>query len=80
MAYEPFKSAAWQGSIISFSKPEHPFRFMTVAETYAEGAQRYRAHAARQTLEGKFEHAACSLLKAEHKDRMAARSRLWFED
>jgi hypothetical protein len=53
-------------------------RYMTLGEQHEDGARRYREHAARQTAEGKPDHAACSLRKAEHKERMAANYRALF--
>lgn len=75
MAYEPFKSALWQPIVTTFLPLEPKGVWRTLLDEYEDGAARYRAHAVRQTVEGKLDHAACSLRKAEHKDRMAERHR-----
>ena len=61
-----------------YDHPAEPIRFTTLAQRYEDGARRYREHAARQTLEGRHDHAASSLLKAAHKDRMARRAHALF--
>lgn len=61
-----------------YDYPAEPIRFTTLAQSYEDGARRYREHAARQALEGRHDHAASSLLKAEHKERMARRYRALF--
>lgn len=77
--YDPLDGALRQQvHVVMFAHPSEPIRFTTLAQDYDEGARRYREHAARQTLEGRHDHAASSLLKAEHKERMARRYRAFF--
>ena len=69
---------AYEGFTVYMPPLDMSGSYQTLGEWYDEGAQRYREHARRQIAEGKPDHAASSLRKAEHKERMAANYRALF--